>query len=59
MPQTTDELIDRSEVIVVGNGSPEFSDALTRTRPDQTVIDLVRIPLDFTKVKAQYDGICW
>jgi len=56
---TTDELIDRSDVIVVGNGSPEFSDALTKTRPDQTVIDLVRIPLDFTKVKAQYDGICW
>ena len=23
------------------------------------VIDLVRIPLDFSKVRAQYDGICW
>jgi GDP-mannose 6-dehydrogenase len=56
---TTDELIDRSEVIIVGNGAPEFSEALTKCRPDQTIIDLVRIPLDFSKVKAQYDGICW
>ena len=54
-----DQLIDRSEVVVIGNGSPEFSDAVTRCRPDQTVIDLVRIPLDFSKVAAQYDGICW
>jgi GDP-mannose 6-dehydrogenase len=57
--QSVDEVIDRSDVIVVGNGSPEFSEAVTRCRPDQTVIDLVRIPLDFSKVQAQYDGICW
>ncbi len=57
--QSTDEVIERSEVIVVGNGSPEFSDAVVRCRPDQTVIDLVRIPLDFSKVQARYEGICW
>jgi GDP-mannose 6-dehydrogenase len=54
-----DEVIDRSEVIVIGNASAEFGDAITRCRPEQTVIDLVRIPLDFSKVAAQYDGICW
>ena len=27
--------------------------------PDQTVIDLVRIPLDFSRIRARYDGICW
>jgi GDP-mannose 6-dehydrogenase len=54
-----DEVIDHSDVIVIGNGSPEFSEAVTRCRPDQIVIDLVRIPLDFSKVRAQYDGICW
>ena len=54
-----DEVIGRSDVIVIGNGSVEFSDAVTRCRPEQTVIDLVRIPLDFSKVVAQYDGICW
>jgi len=54
-----DDAIERSEVVVIGNGSPEFSEAVTRCRPDQTVIDLVRIPLDFSRVVAQYDGICW
>ena len=57
--ESIDEVIEQSDVIVVGNPSPEFSDAVTRCRPDQQVIDLVRIPLDFSKVKAQYDGICW
>jgi GDP-mannose 6-dehydrogenase len=56
---TLDEVIDRSEVIVVGNAAPEFSEAVMRCRPDQIVIDLVRIPLDFSRVQAQYDGICW
>jgi GDP-mannose 6-dehydrogenase len=54
-----DEVIERSDVIVIGNASPEFSDAVTRCRTDQVIIDLVRIPLDFSQVTAQYDGICW
>jgi GDP-mannose 6-dehydrogenase len=54
-----DEVIDTSEVVVVGNGAPEFADAVTRCRPDQLIVDLVRLPLDFSKVQAQYDGICW
>ncbi len=54
-----DDVIAGSEVIVVGNGAPEFSEAITRCRPEQTVIDLIRIPLDFSKLQAQYYGICW
>ena len=54
-----DEVIAQSEVIVVGNAAPEFADAVTRCRPDQTVIDLVRLPLDFSRVQARYTGICW
>ncbi|MGH9241650.1 MAG: nucleotide sugar dehydrogenase [Vicinamibacterales bacterium] len=57
--ESIDQVIEQSEVIVVGNPSPEFSDAVTRCRPDQIVVDLVRLPLDFSKVNAQYDGICW
>jgi GDP-mannose 6-dehydrogenase len=56
---TLDEVIDRSELIVVGNPAPEFADAVRRCRPDQLVIDLVRLPLDEGTVKAQYEGICW
>jgi GDP-mannose 6-dehydrogenase len=54
-----DDVIGKSDVIVVGNGAPEFADAMARCRPDQTVIDLVRVPADFSKVQANYDGICW
>src|SRR5688572_13149949 len=57
--ESIDQVIEHSEVIVIGNASPEFSEAVTRCRPDQVVVDLVRIPLDFSKVNAQYDGICW
>ena len=57
--ESIDEVVDTAEVIVIGNGAPEFSQAITRCRPDQVVIDLVRIPLDFSQVAAQYDGICW
>jgi GDP-mannose 6-dehydrogenase len=56
---SVDEVIARSDVIVIGNAAPEFSDAVTRCRPDQTIVDLVRIPIDFAAVQAHYDGICW
>ena len=59
LSQSLDDVVERSEVIVVGNGAPEFSEAVMRCRADQIVIDLVRIPLDFSRVQAQYDGICW
>ena len=57
--ETIDEVIDQSEVIVVGNKSPEFAEALTRTRADQIVIDLVRLPISGALLQAEYRGICW
>jgi GDP-mannose 6-dehydrogenase len=54
-----DDVLDGSDVIVVGNAAPEFADALTRTRPDHIVLDLVRIDTNLSKVKADYRGICW
>jgi GDP-mannose 6-dehydrogenase len=56
---TIDDVIEQSEVIVVGNQSPEFVEALGRTRPDQIVIDLVRLPLYGALLPAEYRGICW
>jgi GDP-mannose 6-dehydrogenase len=56
---TVDEVLDRSDVLVVGNAAPEFADALTRTRTDQIVIDLVRIDADRSGIPAEYRGICW
>jgi GDP-mannose 6-dehydrogenase len=54
-----DDVIEQSEVIVVGNNSPEFAEALTRTRADQIVIDLVRLPIYGPLLQADYRGICW
>ena len=56
---TTAEVLDHSDVIIVGNGSPEFADALKRTRNDQIVIDLFRAKVARDEVPAQYTGICW
>jgi GDP-mannose 6-dehydrogenase len=56
---TIDDVIDHSDVIVIGNQSPEFAEALARTRPDQIVIDLVRLPVVGALVPAEYRGICW
>jgi len=59
LTESIDELIEKSDVIVVGNGSPEFAEALTRTRPDQKVLDLFRLNVNRDDVPAEYTGICW
>jgi GDP-mannose 6-dehydrogenase len=59
LTETIDEVLEKSEVIVVGNGAPEFAEALMRTRPDQIVLDLVRVKTDRTRIAADYRGICW
>jgi GDP-mannose 6-dehydrogenase len=54
-----DEVLDGSDVIVVGNAAPEFAEALARTRSDQIIFDLVRINADLSRVAGTYRGICW
>jgi GDP-mannose 6-dehydrogenase len=56
---TIDEVLDGSDVIVVGNAAAEFGDALTQTRPDHIILDLVRIQTDLSRVAGDYRGICW
>jgi GDP-mannose 6-dehydrogenase len=57
--ESLDDVLDHAEVIVVGNAAPEFSDALKRTRPDQVIVDLVRVKADRRDIPGQYQGICW
>jgi GDP-mannose 6-dehydrogenase len=54
--ESVDEVIALSDVIVVGNQSPEFGAALSECRADQTIIDLVRVP---APPAGEYRGICW
>src|SRR5215204_5112689 len=56
LTDSIDTVIEQSDVIVVGNGSPEFAEALTRTRPDQMVIDLFRLDVDKESIPATYTG---
>lgn len=49
---------DHAEIIVVGNADPEFKDAANRAKPEQQVVDFVRI--EPTLRSAQnYQGLCW
>jgi GDP-mannose 6-dehydrogenase len=57
--ESIDQVIDGSEVIVVGNQAPEFASALPRCRRNQIVIDLVRLPIVGSLLAAEYRGICW
>src|ERR687887_515615 len=57
--ESIDEVLARSEVIVVGNLAPEFAAALTRTRADHIVLDLVRVKAGRDQIPADYRGICW
>lgn len=59
MVDTVDELVAASEVIVVGNRSPEFRAVLPELRAGQTVIDLVRLADDAPASAGAYQGICW
>jgi GDP-mannose 6-dehydrogenase len=59
MCDSADEVVDASELLVLGNASPEFTGALARTREDQIVVDLVRTSSDVADIKASYQGLCW
>ena len=58
MMTTMDGVLEHAETIVVGNNAPEFRDVLTRLRPGQVVVDLVRIAGQASE-EGKYDGICW
>ena len=53
------EVMDRSEVLVVANNNKEFKQIPELMRSDHTLIDLVRIVDDIGKVNGKYVGICW
>jgi len=58
MVERIDDVLAHAEVIVIGNNAPEFADIAPRLRPDQRVIDFVRIR-KIEQDHKNYDGICW
>ena len=59
MCNSVEEVISKSEVVVIGNKSPEFSSVFQLLREDQIMIDLVRILNDSNHMGERYQGICW
>jgi GDP-mannose 6-dehydrogenase len=59
MCASAEELIEGSEVIVVGNHDKEFQRLLTPLPAQKTVVDLVRISSLFPQNNGRYYGICW
>ncbi len=58
LKESIQEVIDASDVIVLGNKSPEFKEAVSNLGADKTIIDLVRIDKQRT-TEDNYVGICW
>lgn len=59
MADSCDEVVESSDVIIIGNKSTEFRSVLENLRPDQKLIDLVRIAEDVPSPNGAYEGICW
>lgn len=58
MRPSIDEVLEASDVLVVGNKSEEFRQVDGRMRPGQVLIDLVRL-FDGRTSDETYRGICW
>jgi len=53
-----DAVLNHAETVVIGNKDPEFQTVPGRLRPDQRLVDFVRITND-RSTNGKYDGICW
>jgi GDP-mannose 6-dehydrogenase len=56
--ESIEEALSHGEIVVVGNGDPEFRGIAPRIRRDQFIIDLVRIN-NHGSLDGQYNGISW
>ena len=59
MACSLDQLVEWSEVLVMGDRSSRVQSALSRLRPEQVVIDVVRVPREKLSLNGNYHGICW
>jgi GDP-mannose 6-dehydrogenase len=59
MRGSVDEVLQDSEVLVIGNKTREFEDIEGRIRKGQVVLDLVRLFDRPVGEEGAYQGICW
>jgi GDP-mannose 6-dehydrogenase len=58
MVASVEQVLDHADVIVIGNRGEEFTGLADKLRPDQLVIDFVRIR-QIEERHGNYAGICW
>lgn len=59
MRNRVDDVVESSDVVVIGNDAAEFREIAPMLNGDHTVIDLVRVFDGRASDEAQYQGICW
>lgn len=58
LKQDVNEVIENSDVIVIGNNAKEFAKIVPSIPSNKIIIDLVRVDKELTS-KDNYIGICW
>jgi len=53
------EVIEASDVVVVGKNNPQIQEAIANHGDSKLIIDLVRLPREAVKASENYKGICW
>jgi len=53
------EVIETSDVVVVGKNNPQIQEAIANHSDSKLIIDLVRLPREAVKASENYKGICW
>jgi GDP-mannose 6-dehydrogenase len=59
MRDRVEEVIDGSDVLVIGNRDPAFTDALSEVGRHHTIIDLVGVGTADARRDSRYQGIGW
>jgi GDP-mannose 6-dehydrogenase len=59
MVRSPEEVIEFSDVIVVGKNNPQIREAVASHSDSKLIIDLVRLPSDTVNGSPNYTGICW
>lgn len=58
MVSSMEEVLAFAEVLVIGNATEEFKNIPAQVKPDQVIVDFVRISSTSSQ-PGRYEGICW
>ena len=53
------EVIEASDVVVVGKNNPQIQEAVANHSDSKLIIDLIRLSPEAVKASTNYQGICW